>query len=114
MAKQIFALFLLAHVVGDFYLQTEKLAGQKARRVGSLLLHCLLYAAAAFVVVVPFQPGRLWAAAGLVAVSHFIIDCAKYRAVKYHRAAKKHGEARLYLADQFLHLACIAAAALWA
>ncbi len=34
---------MLGHIIGDFYLQTDKLAAKKKKSTPSMLLHCLLY-----------------------------------------------------------------------
>ena len=51
--KEIFLLLLLAHVIGDFYLQTEKMAENKTDHVRWVLIHCLVYWAAFVIAILP-------------------------------------------------------------
>jgi len=42
-SRVYFIHFLLGHVIGDFYIQTDKMADKKEKSIKWLLVHCLYY-----------------------------------------------------------------------
>lgn len=99
MFKTYFLLFLLAHILGDYYLQNGTMADHKNKRYGWLVFHGLLYALPFWLIplFVRMRPAFLW---GLIAatVSHFVIDALKSwpkirRATKSSRTAGQEEEA---------------------
>jgi hypothetical protein len=95
---------VLAHVVGDFVLQPYDLVRLKVRPIG-LVIHTAIHTALVAVATAPFFE-RWWAIAGIVAVTHYLIDWAK---VTYDPGT---GPASLvaFLLDQAAHLAVLALA----
>ncbi len=72
-----FQILLLAHLIGDFPLQTPWVYAWKIRSVWGLMLHTLLHVAAVLVLVQDAaQFWRLWLVLG---VAHFITDWYKMR-----------------------------------
>lgn len=111
--KQIFLLFLLAHVIGDFYLQTEELAKKKADHVHWVFIHCLIYWAAFMIVILPAFSWNLALYGSVSALLHMGIDMVKYT---YTSSSKKKGtapqrELNIFLTDQFLHISVLFLAA---
>lgn len=103
-------LLLLAHVVGDFYLQTGNLAVQKAKNTGVLLLHGLVYGLCVLAALLCF--GTLGQAAwmgGCVFLSHLIIDWAKLRL----GTAQPGRKPLWFLLDQALHCAILLTLSAW-
>lgn len=100
--KAIAILFLLGHILGDFYFQTDRLAESKQSRQPALLQHCFLYAIAMVLVSIPFFSWKLFWAALLLGVLHCFVDECKFLFEKHHKTGKK-----LFLADQAIHLCCI-------
>ena len=45
-------LIILGHLLGDFYLQTDKIATKKKTMPGYMLLHCFLYSIAMYIVMI--------------------------------------------------------------
>lgn len=99
MFKTYFLLFLLAHILGDYYLQNGTMADHKNKHYGWLISHGLLYALPFWLIplFVRMRPAFLW---GLIAatVSHFVIDALKSwpkirRATKSSRTAGQEEEA---------------------
>lgn len=113
MYRTLLLFFLLLHIVSDYYLQTEAMADEKKTSRAALLKHSALYAAVFVALTAAVWSGPVIAAAALLAVVHFLVDCAKYACLR-KLPAEKHtdsSEARAYCVDQGLHLAFIAAAA---
>ena len=103
---QVLVLLVVAHVVGDFLLQDERMAEAKKRRWSVLLLHGLLVLMAHAALLAPFlNPGL---AAGLVALAvvHVALDAARGRVPEPRGASLA-----AFFADQVLHI--VAAFALW-
>lgn len=77
MNSTLFLSLVLAHIVGDFYLQTDKYCEQKeTRRFKSwfLYVHAIIISLFSWIFVPSYNFG-LWAL--LIAVSHFTIDAIK-------------------------------------
>ncbi|WNY24681.1 DUF3307 domain-containing protein [Methanolapillus millepedarum] len=120
--------FLFCHVIGDYYLQTEKLAGEKENNYKKALIHCLLYsipflAFLMFYLIFPTlteipKPTNseviaiIITIAGIV-LSHASIDLIKLKWTKKTADAKNETLRNAYIIDQVLHLSIILAAALW-
>jgi len=101
MFKSIFLIFLVAHVLGDFFLQSDKLAQRKQTNFRYILLHSLLYLIVFIVFTLPFWSISLILAAVILSVSHFIIDSCKF----VYSIKKK--DASMYFIDQAMHIGCI-------
>ncbi|MCL2342939.1 MAG: DUF3307 domain-containing protein [Firmicutes bacterium] len=98
----VLVILLLAHVLGDFYFQTDKLAARKGKIAG-VLLHGAEYALTVCVILLiglPFR-GRTWLLIGAASILHLGIDSAKVM------FGKKLKASILFLLDQFLHLASL-------
>ena len=112
----------LAHILGDYYFQPNRLAAAKGKKRGALLLHCLLYGAAYCIVLFPVFsfPAVLWFL--LLPLSHAAIDYAKQgltasgRPLSAERLIKPEHEKGaveklnlwIFIVDQALHLLLIA------
>ncbi len=100
MNSTLFLNLVLAHVIGDFYLQTDKCCEQKeARKFKSwfLYVHAITIGLLSWVIV-PSCSFGLWVL--LIAVSHFAID-----AVKIHC----HKGLWSFVIDQLFHLGILIA-----
>ncbi|SOD13176.1 DUF3307 domain-containing protein [Pedobacter xixiisoli] len=92
---------LLAHILGDFFLQPDKWVVEKERiklRSGKLYLHIALHIALVFIVFLSFD---VWKQALIIGVSHYMIDAAK---LLFQKANTKKV---WFFADQALHIAVI-------
>lgn len=94
--------FIAAHLIGDYVLQTNKIAKMKSGAVGGVALHSLI------VLVVQVVFLSLFGIKGLIAgaaggLIHFLLDCAK---IPMNRLFKKF-ESVYFLIDQALHLGVI-------
>lgn len=107
----LFWALLLGHLLGDFYLQSQKMAEGKRERRTVLLGHCAVYGGCVL--------AGGWALCGVpalrpaaaVSLAHAAIDGLKFHCRDQLRPC---APARIFLADQLLHLSAVAAAALWA
>ena len=110
MLRSILCLFLIGHVLGDFYLQSSKMAKDKDKSFKELIKHCGLYLVAMVLAAVPIISWTVIIYAGLIAVTHFIIDLVKF--LLKGSEITKGKEVMLYIIDQVLHIA-IATVATW-
>lgn len=105
MQNPILILTLLAHVLADFQLQSQKMADLKSRRMNFLILHLVI-------VLLPLLflglllPQRLLFFA-LVWLSHALIDFLKYRLNSL--IVRRHAQKSAFLLNQILHLMSILA-----
>lgn len=102
---QLFFNLLLAHIIGDFYLQTDKTCEDKKRGIKSF--HHYLHALVIFAVTYLFSNAysTFWMYALGVSITHLIIDCVK---------SSVHKDGLLtFCIDQLLHVGIIAAAVWW-
>lgn len=93
-----------AHVLGDFYLQTEKIAKRKEEKYVGVLLHCLEYCGASLLVILPIFSVDLILAVMCMGVSHFVVDTVKYILL---RKKKVKMSCKLFVIDQLVHIAGI-------
>lgn len=109
----VFAVLLIGHVLGDFYLQTNSVAQRKDSQPRYFAMHILIYTACmgiTLIAAVPYSAKLLclWLASSLM---HFIIDLIK-KVVKKQITNDTIG---LYLnnhsliIDQLLHIAALIA-----
>jgi hypothetical protein len=111
---QVFLALLLAHVLGDFPLQTGRMVRGKAGfQPGAFLRHSavhLVVSTAALIVFTPlsFRHGAPWAAIGLLVTGHLALDLTKSAVIR--RYPDVDG-ALLYVSDQLLHVVIVAVAA---
>ena len=111
MFKIVFIYFLLIHMIGDYYLQTNTLAEEKNRSKKKLCQHGLIYLIASCVCILPVFSPALLLAAILFSISHFVIDLIKSAYIKRCLNYDAEKERLLYLWDQFFHIVCIFAIA---
>ena len=100
MNSTLFLSLVLAHIIGDFYLQTDKSCEQKETRKFKswfLYVHVITIGLLSWVIVPSCNFG-LWAL--LIAVSHFAIDAVKIHCPKGLWS---------FVIDQLLHLGILSA-----
>lgn len=98
---ELFLRLLLAHLMGDFFLQSDK--GVKAKELKKvkapyLYYHCILHAVLALLAAWNFN---FWPYALAIGVSHYLIDLAKLY------LQKKKWQVEGLLVDQALHVLVI-------
>lgn len=73
----ILAMFL-AHLVGDYILQTNYIAAWKSRSLLGVTIHCLIVYAVTWLFALPFQPA--WYVVPLIGIAHYLIDAGQFLA----------------------------------
>jgi hypothetical protein len=92
---------LLAHIIGDFFLQPKKWVKDKERKKlksPKLYLHIIIHIVLLLVILWDLS---LWPVVLLIGVTHFIIDAIKLR------IQKKKTKRLLFFIDQALHIVII-------
>ena len=99
MNSTLFLSLVLAHIIGDFYLQTDKCCKQKETRKFKswfLYVHAIMIGLLSWIII-PLYNFGLWAL--LIAVSHLVIDAIKIHCPKCLWS---------FIFDQLLHLGILA------
>lgn len=68
---------LLAHLVGDFVLQWDKLAQWKSREFKGVVAHCAIVAVVTLLFALPFDP-LWWSGVLFISLSHLLIDSVSF------------------------------------
>lgn len=113
----IFTVFLIIHVLGDFYFQTENMAVKKDEKFYKLLQHSVIYLAIAQLCIIPMWSREMMFYAFILSIVHFIIDLLKYLTIriveelKNERALeilnREQDKGTIYILDQLLHIISI-------
>ena len=99
--KTLLLVLLIAHMLGDFYLQSRKIADGKKKQYASLLLHGAVYASPIVLLGVFRMDIRLlWLALGFV-LAHWLIDSLKFWILRDKQSPA------VYIIDQLVHLASL-------
>lgn len=110
MYKIYFSIFLLGHVLGDFYLQVNKMAERKKDKVAWILIHSAFYLAGMMLVIIPFISWEMILIAFIMGILHLLIDLGKYILIssidKKGKMTNKT-DRNLFFLDQGLHLISI-------
>ena len=108
----IIVLFLLGHIIGDFYLQWDKLAEDKSKSKGRFALHSSLYAISVGAVLfftVNWSLALLWVVL-IAAGSHTLIDGFRVFIERLSNKSDENDKEPLryvFLIDQLLHFLVI-------
>ena len=95
-------LILLGHIIGDFYVQTDKMAEKKQNSIKYMLIHCLIYTIVmgiCFYILYRKIVGVL-IISSLVLLSHLMIDLLKG---KCDKKTTKY-QYMFFLTDQTMHM----------
>ena len=103
MQNPILVLTLLAHVLADFQLQSQKMADLKSRRLNFLILHLGIVLLPLLLLGIILPKHLLYF--GLVWLSHALIDFLKNRLNS--SIVRHHAQRSAFLLDQILHLMSI-------
>lgn len=117
MLKTYLVLLFLGHVIGDFYLQTSKMAEEKVNSLKYFAIHCVLYALSVTVVLIPIWSRSLLPVVIVLLISHLLIDSVKVLLTKWQWSQTDNGrynkETKLFLIDQLLHAIMIFVVAIY-
>lgn len=106
MCKLLILLFIIGHVLGDYYLQSNELAVEKNNNLGKLNVHCIIYFISMLVVSIPVFSLEVLISATVISLIHWLIDFIKFN-LKKNRSITDKKEVIIYLIDQFLHVLTI-------
>lgn len=111
--SNICAVMLLAHFLGNFYLQSNKGIESKNKNYLIVLLYCLIYSASAALLLWPYYTRTIADCFFALIISHLVIESIRF--VVMQKAAKRRLETSkvilrvdwLYLTDQIAHVVII-------
>ncbi|MEZ7872204.1 MAG: DUF3307 domain-containing protein, partial [Eubacteriales bacterium] len=108
--SDIAILFLIIHVVADFYLLSIGLGAEKESKDKAFSWHTVVYAtvmllSALALTLIQGDPRMMWAGFALSAL-HAAADLLKYRISKAKRMENPNAQAWLFLSDQLLLILC--------
>ncbi len=103
----LFLNLLAGHLVGDFALQTGRIAMMKRLGIKGLLLHVSLVAAATAVFI--SQDFTYWPVVPILAAVHFCIDAVRTFPLRHMR----RGQLLYFIVDQAVHMGSLALIAMW-
>lgn len=105
--KNILLIFLIAHILGDFYFQWGRLAQKKQKKFRYLLLHSLIYGVVMLGVTAALWSFEVFLYALIAVAAHFVIDIGKWFACKLQKRNIRRRYGFVYIVDQMLHITCI-------
>jgi len=116
MFKEYFVTLLFAHILGDFYVQTSKMAEKKEESIKWVLVHCLYYWVTILALSIPVLSWRAVWIGIIMATFHTLIDVWKYWYVS--KLKKKNRmtlmkDRNIFFIDQSLHLICLVIISYW-
>lgn len=95
-------LIVLGHIIGDFYVQTDKIAEKKKSSIKYMLLHCLIYSiivGTSFFVLNKNISETLWIS-GFILLTHLVVDLVKR---KCDKKTDRCGY-MIFIMDQAVHI----------
>lgn len=100
-------MIILFHIIGDFYLQTNRLAIKKENSYKFLVLHAMIYQLLFLLLPVLMGEFRIYLRVSIfMGLSHFIIDTFKFFVSKFYKSNEK-ASSKIFLIDQILHILSI-------
>ena len=106
MQNNLLLMLLIAHFLGDFYLQSSRLAEKKENGYPALLLHCFLYFLCGVLIIMSVWNSRFFGILCLFGLWHFIIDSIKFACTKYWSNSNTLKK-KAYIIDQIAHIIII-------
>ena len=114
MFKLLLTLFILFHIIGDFYFQTDKISKKKNMQYKYVILHSIIYTTVFFVGSITIWSTQIVLVISILSVFHCIVDSLKYFYIKHINSPSKLSELALYSIDQSLHITSFLIAAAFA
>lgn len=100
--RELLIVFLIAHVLSDFYFQFESMARKKDKCFKYLVIHSIVYGLVTFIIVklicTNFENIYLW----IIIFSHFLVDASKY-VLKKNKFIREH-QKNIFMIDQVIHI----------
>jgi len=114
MFRVYFILFLIAHILGDFYLQNSKMAKKKMESIKWVFLHVLCHWSVMLVIYLPMMSWEYALGVTIVAILHCFIDIVKnilYK--KWKHKITQVLDRNLFFIDQSLHITILIGISYW-
>lgn len=111
MFKEYLILLLLAHIVGDFYIQTDNIANKKEESIKWVLIHSFYYWITFLIISLPVISWEIVYGVTIAAALHALIDVMKYlyiNGIKRKNRINMVKDRNIFLGDQLLHFICLA------
>lgn len=116
MFRNYFILLLLAHIIGDFYIQTNKMARKKEKEISWVLIHSLCYLAVMLIVTLPVMSVTLIVGVTIAAIFHCLIDVFKFIYISHIRKRGRFSliiDRNVFFTDQILHSLVLLGISYW-
>lgn len=110
MFKTYFVLLLLAHIIGDFYVPTDRLVNKKTSRLKWVICHCLCYAVIIVMITISVLSTMTIMCGITVVITHLIAEIIKYFytvALKKKEKMTIEKERKLFFTIQAVQLICL-------
>lgn len=108
MFKEYFILLLLAHIIGDFYFQSGKMAKKKEIKIEWILLHSILYWGAFLGVSIIVFSKELFLSGMVLSFIHMVIEFIKFKVIKHKQSGISSIQKRdIYVLEQIIHILCV-------
>lgn len=107
MFREFYIIILLAHVIGDFYIQNESIAKKKEESIRWVIFHCLCYLLTVMIILASVISTKVIIYGLLVAGAHTLIDIIKYFYIKALQKKVRYSllkRRNIFFIDQLLHL----------
>ena len=104
----VFIVMLIGHVLGDFYLQTEKIVKKRKESIRAVFLHGLIYTLCMLIVLlvcIPITKYTVWLFV-CVSATHLLIDILKFFCIKSKKSFLQ-SEKQILIVDQGAHFATL-------
>lgn len=103
--REMLVIFMMAHILSDFYFQSESMARKKDKCFKYLVIHSIVYGLVTLIIVklisTNFENIYLW----IIIFSHFLVDALKY-ILKKNQLIRKH-QKNIFIIDQVIHIAIL-------
>jgi len=106
MIKIVLCLFLIGHVLGDFYLQSSKLAEEKNKIFIELIKHSTIYFICLVIALIPVINVIIFRYIIIVSLMHFFVDY--YKGYLHNKIFVNNSKKEVeYIVDQIAHILII-------
>ncbi len=106
MFKETLSVLIIGHIIGDYYLQTNKLSEDKKEILNKVFIYNLIYFITMAVVVIAILDINVLKWAGLLSLIHFLVDLIKFYLSQNNRMYINKDNL-LYNFDQLIHIITI-------
>lgn len=114
MFRAYFILFLIAHIIGDFYLQNSKMAAKKMESIKWVFLHVLCHWIVMLVIYLPMMSWEFALGVTIVVILHCFVDIVKYILYKkWKHKITQILDRNLFFIDQSIHISILIGTSYW-